>query len=245
MPTEFYYPISGAQASIPSGHDDFGLIGAANKNLALRPGGGRSGPLTHDDDATTTEGALNGLKEQAANADWPGPIAAISALTFGGRTKCSHAAQPRNFNFINAAGTKGATVTSDSGSSGYSEAIADAMSARPGGGAWSAADLADSTTIFLEWHNTTGNGSQYGWCTSLFGQISYFPPGSGFVFLLGLAGLGALPFIGAMDFGQFLRYLSWRRLHHPRHTILTGNEVRQAWRELREYRYPRFFLPAV
>jgi hypothetical protein len=79
----------------------------------------------------------------------------------------------------------------------------------------------------------------------MWGQLTYESPTGGLVFLLQLAGLGALPFVGAMDFSHFMRYLAWRRAHHPRHTILTGDEVRQAWRELREYRAPRFFLPAL
>jgi hypothetical protein len=48
-----------------------------------------------------------------------------------------------------------------------------------------------------------------------------------------------------MDLSQFLRFLSWRRRCHPRHTILTGAEVRQAWDEIKAYRHPRFFMPAI
>ncbi|HUW56743.1 MAG TPA: hypothetical protein VMZ92_08915, partial [Planctomycetota bacterium] len=81
---------------------------------------------------------------------------------------------------------------------------------------------------------------------SLWGDIAFTPPGGGFAFLLGLAGLGASPLVGRLlDFGQFQSFLVWRRHFHPRHTILSPEEVSRAWRELREYRWPTFFLPAV
>ena len=245
MPTEFYYPLSSAPASIPAGHDDYPLSAGSNKNAACRPGGGRTGPMTHDDDTTILIVSINGtLKEQAFNPDWPaGPIASITALTLAERSKHNVAASIlRSCRFVNAAGTAGATVVSQTGTlNTYTEtAMTDAMSARPGGGPWTPADIADSVTMFMEVFNSAGVGSESIFQTSIWGQITYSPPTGGLVFLLASVVLGTL-----VDFSQFQRYLAWRRAFHPRHTILSGEEVRRAWRELREYRHPRFFLPAV
>lgn len=85
--------------------------------------------------------------------------------------------------------------------------------------------------------STSADGGTGHW-TSIFGTLTYNPLPGGFIFLLQLVGLGALPFVGAMDFRQFLSYLSWRRAYHPRQTILTGDEVKTAWDEIRAYRHP-------
>lgn len=245
MPQEFYYPVSTAQVSIPAGHDDYTLTGA-NKNAAMRPGGGRAGPMTHDDDGTYNGMTMNGTQEQAANGDWPGPIGIISALTMGMRDKVSSESNTRNCNFINASGTKGTTVATGSGGAGYNNTGPnDAMSARPGGGTWAAVDFENSTTFFMEHHYTGGSGAPFLWCTSLWGEMTYSPPSGGFVFLLGLTGALALPHVGRFpDFLSFRRYLDWRTIYHPRHTKWSTGEDLVAWRDIRAYRYPTHFLPA-
>jgi hypothetical protein len=82
--------------------------------------------------------------------------------------------------------------------------------------------------------------------TYIYRSIDYTLASGGFVFLLNLAGLGALPIVGALtDALHFQKYMAWRQRIHARHTVFTPDELRQAWREIRAYRFPRFFLPAV
>ena len=218
--------------------------------------------MTHDDDTSYVSMFANGFPNvrQAFNTDWPGPMATYtgSVFTLGMRQRYrfvnSAISITRSVFFVNTSGTAGGTAASASGNSATAwtdvgpNSVTNAATYRPGGGSWSAADFGDDKTIFISvLDSDTGGGglrSDADW-TSLWGQIDYIASGGGLVFLLQLAGLGALPFVGAMDFGQFMRYLTWRRLCHPRRTILTGDEVRRAWRELREYRAPRFFLPAL
>jgi hypothetical protein len=172
-------------------------------------------------------------------------VDASSMFHGNGRHRVSGSTR-RLLRFSNAAGTKGnAYVDVTDSNASYASTgpvdVSNATTYRPGGGSWVLADFADDKTLFVCCQITSGNAV----FTSIWGDIAYTPPAGVLVFLLQLAGHGALPFVGAMDFGQFLRYLSWRRASHPRHTILTDDEVRQAWRELREYRHPRFFLPAL
>lgn len=124
--------------------------------------------------------------------------------------------------------------------------ISNGPTYRPGGGAWVLTDFDDQTTIFAGVTMNTGDVNATGFCSSLFGQIGYTPPAGGFAFLLNLTGLGALPFVGALtDFTHFRKYLSWRRRFHPRHTIMEEDEVREAWADIKAYRSPKFFFPAV
>jgi hypothetical protein len=198
--------------------------------------------MTHDD-ATSNIFASAGTEIQALNPDWPGPVGLVSAITLAFRQQ-SGGFRSRSVLFSNAAGTLGSDVINVGDIVSWTTlGPTDAMSARPGGGSWVGSDFADDKTQFPTVRYVSGSGSIQ--CTSIWGGLTYTPPVGGLVFLLQLAGLGALPFVGAMDLSQFTRYLSWRRAHHPRHTILTGAEVRQAWDELRAYRHPRFFLPAV
>jgi hypothetical protein len=82
--------------------------------------------------------------------------------------------------------------------------------------------------------------------TSVWGDLDYTPPGGSFMLILNLAGLAALPFVGRLtDIGQFRSYLSWRRAHHRRHTILREDEIRQAWNEYRAWTWRTYFLPRL
>ena len=80
----------------------------------------------------------------------------------------------------------------------------------------------------------------------MWGTLTYTPAGGSFMFILGLAGLAALPFLGPMtDLAHFDHYMSWRRAHHPRHTKWSSPAERlEAWAEVRAYRAPRFFFPS-
>lgn len=254
MATENWYPISAATHDLPASSDEWTLTAGANKNDACRPGGGRSGPATHDDATSYITEATSGEK-QALNIDWPGPMGSLGSIftgnvrglqeVFGG----SDAATISTV-FCNAAGTNGGSSWSvfnaPDGSWGDDGPIdvSNAATYRPGGGSWGISDFVDDKTIFTRSY-AIGLTDDALHVTSIWGSIEFAPPAGGFAFLLNLAGLGALPFVGAMDFGHFTRYLSWRRAHHPRHTIMTGDEVRRAWDEIKAYRHPRFFFPAV
>lgn len=253
-PVEFYYPISAAPHDLPAGMDQWANNGGANKNASSLPGGGRAGPMTHDDNTSYISEVTN-AEDQAINIDWPGPISDLGA-TFtawfrrgiddgGGGADAS----TTRFRFANAAG---ATSSSDIQSLAATFAwttygpvdVSNATNFRPGGGAWSQADFDDDQSLFF-WVDISGLVNDTVKVTSFWGEIEYVSAG-GFVFMLQLAGLGALPFVGRMaDMVQFRSYLSWRRRFHRRHTLLTGDEVRQAWDELKAYRYPTFFLPRL
>lgn len=249
MAQEFWYPISGATHDLPAGMDDWALGAGTNKNDACRVGGGRSGPATHDDASYVTEGT-NG-EDQALNIDWPGPMASWDGvLTANWRVSVTGASAPVGFSLrmVNAAGTSGGAIITESlNNTGFQDNgpvdIANGATYRPGGGSWTAADFTEATTFARLLRSSGADGTCL--VSSVWGEISYTAATGGFAFLLGLAGLTALPIAGAMDFAHFLRFLSWRRESHPRHTLLTPAEVRRAWREVREYRHPRFFFPAV
>jgi hypothetical protein len=113
---------------------------------------------------------------------------------------------------------------------------------RPGGGSWTLADFANSTTLFPRIFHDTGGGGGNVLLSSFFGQIQFQPPFGGFAFLLGLAGLMSLQIAGPMtDYTQFEKFLQWRHDVHPRHTILAAEEKVTAWDEYKSYRAPRFF----
>jgi hypothetical protein len=255
MPTEFYYASDVTPHDIPAGADDFGNTGGANKNASCKPGGGRAGPMTHDDATTMIVGNSNetGI-EQAINMDWPGPIASLDVATtfsayFRHRWGAGSAkAKSRYHYFCNAAGTAGGTFGGVTNSSttwtntGQAGPI-DAATYRPGGGSWEIADFEDDMTLFGRprmWNAATG--WSHGDVTSIWGQMAFVPPAGGFVFMLNLAGLSALPFVGRLtDLTQFRKFMEWRRVFHPRHTIWTRDgEEAAAWADVRAYRWPTY-----
>jgi len=107
----------------------------------------------------------------------------------------------RGARFQNAAGTNStdtwANVT-DANTSYQNTGPGDmsATTGRPGGGTWVVTDFANDQTIFAAVFISSAGTAV---CTSIWGQISFTPPAGGFAFLLNLAGLGALPFVGAME----------------------------------------------
>lgn len=243
MATENWYPISGATHDLPAGMDDWTLAAGANKNVATTVGGGRAGPATHDD-ATYISEATNG-DDQALNIDWPGPMSAWEGVLTGNwRVAVTGASGANGFSLfaVNAAGTSGGTAidTQSLGNTGFTNSssidISNGVTYKPGGSAWVAADFTEIATFMRAVRTAGADGTNL--VSSIWGTISYTPASGGFAFLLQLAGLGALPLVGAMDFAHFTRFLSWRRRTHPRHTLLTPAEVRMAWDEIRAYRHP-------
>jgi len=243
MPTEFWYPISGATHDLD--FDAWSDAGPTNKNASTRPGGGRSGPMTHDDETSYVFSAA--VASQALNVSWPSPMSAYSgSLTasfrhhsrFGGSNRrlfMQKTAPPQTNQAVYDITNSNATWISEP-----LKNISNGTLYRPGGGSWVLADFVGETETFALVSNLTGTGD--GAVTSVWGQIAFAGTG-GFVFLLGLAGMSALPIAGALDFGHFSRFVSWRRTHHPRGTVFRDrDEVLEAWREVRAYRHPRFFL---
>jgi hypothetical protein len=242
MPQEFWYPISTATHDLPAGYDDFTNGGGANKNASTRPGGGRTGPMTHDDGATYLH--FNNTAQQSLNPDWPAPIVSIVTFTAGMRGFGTNLVVS-SFQFSDAAGTFAAALYSTltyNGATWQTDGPNDISAGgiyRPGGGTWVASDFANDMTLFPT-INDGGAGDRY--ITSTWGELNYLAPDGGFVFLLGLAGLLSLQMVGPMtDYTQFEKFLQWRHDVHPRHTILTGDEKVQAWDEYKSYRAPRFF----
>jgi len=262
MPQEFYYPVSIATHDLPAGFDDGNNVGGANKNDSCRPGGGRSGPATHDDASSYVELFANGFPntEQALNVDWPGPMAAYtgSLFTLGMRDRYRFSTAAisvtRSVGFVNAAGTMGTARETHTSSHGSTQPfdthgpddVTTAATYRPGGGSWSAADFANDQTTFIFLHDDdTGGGGNvsYGNFTSVWGEIDYTPVAGGFVFLLGLVGLMSLQLAGPMtDYTQFEKFLQWRHDFHPRHTTMQVAEKLQAWDEYKSYRHPTFYF---
>ncbi len=257
MAQEFWYTISGAPHDLPAGYDDFSNVGGANKNASMQIGGGRVGPATHDNNTTYISGSTNEtLIEQALNVSWPGPMQAYSGVfTAGARHRyvSGPVAILREAYFTNSAGTRPTNFVSVTNSNtsyedGGPNDVSNAALYRPGGGTWGITDFDDEQSIFAGVaHSTAPTGNTISRFTSIWGEISFNPMSGGMIFLLNLAGLGALPFVGRLvDFAQFTHYLTWRRACHRRHTLLTPDEARVAWCELRAYTWPkRIFLGAA
>ena len=253
MARENWYPIEAASHDIPAGWDDWTYSGGANKNICCRPGGGRTGTITHDDG--TTHCRMNpsaGTEEQAFNIDWPGPMASFdstagaSAFTHNHRIVTFSGAWQHYAYFLNAAGSYTSAYGSVASVGGtwtdYGPwGIGAGGSYRPGGGSWTAADFSDDKKAFAAIQVSAGAGTYPG-VTSVWGTIDFVPASGGFVFMFGLVGASALPLIGRLaDHAQFNAMLAWRRRCHPRQTRLKAEEKQRAWRELREYRWPRYF----
>lgn len=253
MPAEFWYPISATRHDIPAGYSD-----GTGDNSGARPGGGRAGPMTHDDAATYIAVNTNeAYAERAVNLDWPGPIGsyanAAGTITAGGRHAWISGAGPasiRSCFFLNATPTEGSAFVgvSDTNAAWVTTGPIDVSAAayRPAGGTWVTSDFANDTTIFASMREGNApTGFVQGAFTSIWGVLTYNAPSGGFVFLLGLAGALALPHVGRFpDFISFRRYLDWRTLYHPRHTKWSPGEDLVAWRDVQAYRYPTHFLPA-
>jgi hypothetical protein len=202
--------------------------------------------MTHDDNTTAVSKDGQNVNYQELSIDEPGPMVSISAITLGFRTRGVSATVSRILYFAFGDGVFGAQAANDAVSDNVfrSTGPADASGTRPGGGSFIPNDFtrADDVRFLLRYSATANISAIY---TSVWGEITYIPPSGGFVFLLNLVGASALPFVGALtDLSHFRRYLSWRERFHPRHTTWGPGEVLDAWRDVRAYRAPRYFLPA-
>lgn|SRR5574341_2688426 len=246
MPQEFFYPITGAPHDLPAVENTYNVFGGGNVNSATRPGGGRSGPMTHDD-ATTYVHKVGQPHQQAYNLDWPGPMAEWAGVLTLGWRQCSLDAVgiQRKLAFLKAGPTYGGTATTayDASTTWTTQGpidVSNGATYRPGGGTWVNSDFGETTTFAVTF--TDLDVGQLA-VTSIWGEVSYTPPGGGFAFLLGLAGLAALPYLGTFaDFEQFERYANWRTHHHMRGTVWAPGEIQKAWDDVQAYTYPTFYF---
>jgi len=211
--------------------DQWALAAGATKVAAVDSGD----PVAHDDGGTFIQEAGGVNEEQSFTLTGkPGGVASVNGVTIGARHQ-NAGGQIAGFMRMDA--VNGAVAfTVNTGAAWATQAPATAP--RPGGGGWTPADISNST-LQMGVRCTVLSVN----CSTIWVELDYQQVFGSLVFLLNLAGLSALPIAGPMDFGQFMCYLSWRCRHHLRHTILTEEEVRQAWRELRAYAWPRYFFP--
>jgi hypothetical protein len=67
----------------------------------------------------------------------------------------------------------------------------------------------------------------------MWGLLTYTPPAGGYAYLLSLIGAMASPLVGTLrSITELQKYCDWRRLYHPRGTLMQPDEVRTAWAEL-------------
>ncbi len=242
MPTEFWYPPTGATHDL--NNDAWQKVGG-NANAATRPGGGRLGAMTHDDASSYISSLSSSWQD--VNIDWPSPMGfydGVLTATWRQRGTAGTSLQ-RLMKFRRPGGATNGDIynITNTVTTYVTQALLDVSGTghNPDGVAWGTADFDDEASTNMSfWTDHNASNARV---TSVWGQISFSPPTKGgFVFLLGLLP----PLVGHFVFrADFERFLSWRRLYHPRHTILTGAEVQQAWEELRAHRHPKFFLPAT
>jgi len=245
MATEYWYPETIDSHDI--NQDNWIPSAGGNENINTRPGGGRAGPLTHDDDSSYISTA-SGSVWQDVNLDWPSPMISYDGvLTATWRHRTTAGTPQRRLRFRRPSGsnTTDIRIITDANRSYQQQALLDVSTSthNPSGVAWVLADFDDNASTNMSIYGPSGV-----LVTSIWGEIGFSAPagGGGILFLLGLAGAAALPFVGTfLCLSQLHEYLEWRRLFHPRHTVLSPAEVSQAWTELKTYRHPAFFLPAV
>lgn len=246
MATEYWYPISGATHDIA--WDSAAIVGGAgNKNVAVRPDPASRSSITHYDSYYLSLTSNESWTHQAVNISWPGPMSSLGS-TFTAYIRHASAGAYTRYRyaiFCNSAGSIGGShwaAVNDATTSWTNTGgdVSNAATYRVGGGSWAVADFANETSCQVQIASANDpTGWRTGYFSTVWGQIEYTPLGGGFMVILGLLG----PMFGAFVCrGDFDKFLLWRRWCHPRGTILTDEEKDQAWREVREYRYPTYHL---
>jgi hypothetical protein len=198
--------------------------------------------MVHDDVATRIDSTTPGWI-QDLNIDWPNPIGSLPAgftFTFYGRFNTNGGAPTVGLRFDDESGTFGGNIASVNPVAWTTYGpydVSNGVTHAPSGAAWEVVDLQSGSPYTNVRIGHSGVGTQARG-TSVWGELEYTPPSGGFTFLLGIAGAAINPLVGSInDFATFMRFLEWRRLFHPRHTIMKGEEVLQAWRELKECKH--------
>ena len=198
------------------------LENGASKPAAVDPGD----PPSHDDDASNLSITASGVKQgfTLTNKPTAGEMATINGVNWLTRAK-STASQNITARWI-------LSATEVSGGlqalgAGYTDVSLTGI-ARPGGGSWTPADILDSSLEVIIHSSGAISGTQR--CTSLWMQVDYNVPAGGFVFML-LSLLG--PVFGA---GVLLREVAEAARLIRGRVLLSQDEVRRAWAELRRPR---------
>lgn len=244
MPVQYWYTESGATHNINS--DTWTNSGGANKNASIRIGGGRTGPVTHDDDTTYIVSSASG-QLQDCNVDWPGPVSAlVSGYTFTAywRHRATQNTPQRLLRFVHDDGTQGGDIDdqTDNNTAYVTDGpvdISNGVTYSPNASAWTPSDINESANylnVQVE-HQVAVTTVRV---TSVWGQLEFSPPAAAWYLVLGLT---AAPFVGALtDLGHFMAYMDWNRLYHRRHTILRPWEVREAFSSVRAYPHTRYCI---
>lgn len=241
MPAEYWYPLTPKTWGTPPS-DQWTNNGGADKEASTKPGGGRSGPPSHDYAATyISDAQLGQWMYQHLQLDWPGPVSAVTQLTVRCCTRHVGASSTVGGSRLeNASGFTPSSGWTGTDTAWNETADTDVTGDRPGGGDWVKADFEnDATWAEVYCYKNGGTERQV---TSVWGTLDYAAPPGGWMCLLGLVPPLFSHFLFRADFERFLL---WRRIVHPRHTIMTGPEVTRAWEELRAHRHPTFFLPCL
>lgn len=194
-------------------------------------GTSKAGALTDANDSTYVY-ASTAVKQCMVMSNLSGQAGVISSVTHNYRI-IDNGEALRPYVKLSGAYTYGTSRTAGGAWNNYSEALS-----KPGGGSWGGND-ADNMECGVEKVTAV---SQYGFCGELSATVVWTPPSGGFVSLI-LHWLGPLVAVGLAEMPKLCRAVygaSGRR-----RLIIRPDEYEQAFRDLRDYRAPRFwFRPA-
>lgn len=210
--------------------DQWTLENGASKAAAVNPGD----PPSHDDDTSNLSVGASSVKQgfTLTNKPTAGEMGSVNSVNWLARARSTASQNITARWILSATEVSGGTLALGTG---YTNVSLSAI-ARPGGGSWTPSDILDSSLEVIIQSSGGISGTQR--CTSLWMQVDYNVPSGGFVFML-LELLG--PVFGA---GLLLHEVAAAaRLARPR-VLLSPDEVRRAWAELRRPRRTGFVLVA-
>lgn len=246
MPAEYFYPPSAEFGGWSPTYAEWS--GGTSIEAYTRPGGGRAGPPTMTTGNYTQSPLVKTVwKYHDIQADWPGPVGAVTGMTFYGYVYCAGSGGNNAYGLLMMInGASGASIGAQTFTEGWTTRGTAGPYGRPGGGSWGYDDFASSqmtTGTHFRISSYSSDAVIYRRISDIWGLLTYVPPGGGYVFLLGLT--GALPFLGTLvDFTQFMKYLDWRSVYHPRRTTWPDKtEIKKAWEEVKNHKFTTYFLP--
>ena len=223
-------PIAILRPSAVGTYDDWTLGAGASKEAAVDPGD----PVTHDDDTSyiSIPASPGGLTTQSFYLDTGLPLATIVAVNnvaFSTHARSNGSAGVANYvAFMRRASTDDGGSLDDPGST-YRTLAIDPYP-RPGGGDWEPGDFGAGNIqggVGVDFDEALAFR-----CTSMWAELDFVAPSGGYVLMLGCL-LGQV--FGA---GLLLREAAQAARLVRGRLLLSPDEVRQAWRELREDRHP-------
>ena len=156
-------PTATIQVAAVTSPDDWTLGAGADKVVAVN--------LPDDADTSYIHGTAEPSVEQYSLEAHSIPVGStINSVSAVGRVKGHSVADPWFKLGVYLAGnsTLSATITGTASYADYTKALA-----RPGGGAWSVADIAAVEVLI---HQVTGLSARFARCTSLYVVVDYTPP---------------------------------------------------------------------